>query len=103
MKPLLGPFLAAAVLVSLPWLARATPPEAAKRQPTASFSTPAKPVEGRMVLRNRTGDALAQPTRGLVGARPDLRWPIHAEAAPPQGCTERGQPTSPRHTKTGTS
>src|SRR3546814_1301102 len=81
MKPLLGPFLAAAVLVSLPWLARATPPEAAKRQPTASFSMPDKPVEGRMVLRNRTVDALATQTRGLFVARPDIRWRIIGESS----------------------
>src|SRR3546814_10805706 len=81
--------------LSLPWLARATPPEAAKRQPTASFSTPDKPVEGRMVLRNRTGDALATQTRGLFGARPDIRWRIIGERARAEGqigkasCRER--------------
>src|SRR3546814_10726049 len=54
MKPVLEPVLAVAVLVSLPWLAQATPQDTAKRQPTASFSTPDKPVEGRMVLDRKS-------------------------------------------------
>src|SRR3546814_18127877 len=74
MKPVLEPVLAVAVLVSLPWLAQATPQDTAKRQPTASFSTPDKPVEGRMVLRDATSDALATPTQGMLAAHPDARW-----------------------------
>src|SRR3546814_7143453 len=76
MKPVLEPGLAVAVLVSLPWLAQATPQDTARRQPTASFSTPDKPVEGRMVLRDATSDALATQTQGLLAARPDVRWRI---------------------------
>src|SRR3546814_15619247 len=89
MKPVLEPVLAVAVLVSLPWLAQATPQDTAKRQPTASFSTPDKPVEGRMVLRDATSDALATQTQGLLAARPDVRWRIIGERARAEGRDEQ--------------
>lgn len=89
MKQFLEPILAAAVLVTLPWLAQATPQETAKRQPTASFSTPDKPVEGRMVLHSSTSDALATQTQGLLAARPDIRWRIIGERARAEGRHEQ--------------
>src|SRR3546814_902341 len=89
MKPVLEPVLAVAVLVSLPWLAQATPQDTAKRQPTASFSTPDKPVEGRVVLRDATSDALATQTQGLLAARPDVRWRIIGERARAEGRDEQ--------------
>src|SRR3546814_18023389 len=85
MKPVLEPVLAVAVLVSLPWLAQATPQDTAKRQPTASFSTPDKPVEGRMVLRDATSDALDTQNQGLPPARPEVRWPPLRRPPPPPG------------------
>src|SRR3546814_20708420 len=42
-----------------------------------------------MLLRNRTGDALATQTRGLFGARPDIRWRIIGERARAEGRDEQ--------------
>lgn len=89
MKPILEPVLAVAVLASLSWLAQATPQETAKRQPTASFSTPDKQVEGRMVLRDTTSEMLATQTQGLLAARPDIRWRIIGERARAEGRDEQ--------------
>lgn len=77
-----------AVLASLPAIACASPQEAAKRKPMASFSTPAEPVAGRMVLRDSTADALATQTSGLLAARPDIRWRIAGDHARAEGRDE---------------
>src|SRR3546814_10450432 len=68
MKTTIAPIVLA-VLASLPWTAQAAPQETTERRPTAIFSAPEKPVEGRMVLRNSTSDALATQTQGLLAAR----------------------------------
>src|SRR3546814_57299 len=80
MKTTIAPIVLA-VLASLPWTAQAAPQETTERRPTAIFSAPEKPVEGRMVLRNSTSDALATQTQGLLAARPDVRWRIIGERA----------------------
>ena len=63
--------------------------ETTKRKPTATFSTPDIPVEGRMVLRNTTSDVLATQTEGLLAARPDVRWRIIGERARAEGRDEQ--------------
>jgi hypothetical protein len=79
------------VLMSLPAIACAAPQDVAKRTPMASFSTPAKPVTGRMVLRDSTADALATQTSGLLAARPDIRWRIAGEQARAEGRDEEAR------------
>src|SRR3546814_16117259 len=84
MKTTIAPIVLA-VLASLPWTAQAAPQETTERRPTAIFSAPETPVEGRMVLRTSPSDALATQTQVLLAARPDVRWPIIGEPAPPDG------------------
>src|SRR3546814_1776637 len=88
MKTTIAPIVLA-VLASLPWTAQAAPQETTERRPTAIFSAPEKPVEGRMVLRNSTSDALATQTQGLLAARPDVRWRIIGERARAEGHHEQ--------------
>ena len=76
------------VLVWLPSLAWGAPQEAKKRPPMASFSAPATPVTGRMMLRDSTDDVLATQTQGLLAARPDIRWRIAGEQARAHGRNE---------------
>ena len=88
MKTTIAPIVLA-VLASLPWTAQATPQATTERKPTATFSTPDKPVEGRLVLRDTTSDALATQTEGLLAARPDVRWRIIGERARAEGRDEQ--------------
>src|SRR3546814_15472962 len=67
------------------WTAQAAPQETTERRPTAMFSAPEKPVEGRMVLRNSTSDALATQTQGLLAARPAARWRLIGDRARAEG------------------
>src|SRR3546814_15997767 len=88
MKPPIHPVVRA-VLGSVPWHAQAAPQKTTERRPTEIFSAPEKPVEGRMVLRNSTSDALATQTQGLLAARPDVRWRIIGERARAEGHHEQ--------------
>lgn len=78
-----------AALASIPWATSAEAQETAERKPTATFSAPDKPVEGRMVLRDTTSDELATQTRGLLAARPDVRWRMIGERARAEGRHEQ--------------
>lgn len=78
-----------AALASIPWATSAAAQETARRKPTATFSTPGKPVEGRMVLRDTTSDDLASQTQGLLAARPDVRWRMIGERARAEGRHEQ--------------